>query len=124
MQKDDRLLGAWARSEKIFQWHGDTFDIPRTSRHLAFFSLCSNQAFRYGSNVYGFQFHLEVEERMIQRWLRVEENRIEIASLGEKINLERIHAETALHIRRLHELSDQVFGEFIKLLRSRKSFAG
>ncbi len=122
--KDDRLLGAWARSEKIFQWHGDTFDIPRTSRHLAFFSLCSNQAFRYGSNVYGFQFHLEVEERMIQRWLRVEENRIEIASLGEKINLERIHAETALHIRRLHELSDQVFGEFIKLLRSRKSFAG
>src|SRR5690349_249504 len=85
MQKDDRLLGAWARSEKIFQSHGDTFDIPRTSRHLAFSSLCSNQAVRYGSNVYGFQFHLEVEERMIQRWLRVEENRIEIASLGESI---------------------------------------
>src|ERR1041385_5239348 len=63
--KDDRLLGAWARAEKIFQWHGDTFDIPRTSRHLAFSSLCSNQAFRYGTKVYGFQFHLEVEERMI-----------------------------------------------------------
>ena len=120
--KADRLLSTWARSEKIFQWHSDTFDIPRTSRHLAFSSLCSNQAFRYGSNVYGFQFHLEVEERMIQRWLRVEENQIEIASLGEKINPSRIHAETALHIRRLHELSDQVFGEFIRLFAIEKKF--
>ena len=120
--KDDPLLGKWLRSEKIFQWHGDTFEIPRTSRHLAFSSLCSNQAFRYGSNVYGFQFHLEVEERMIQRWLGVKENQIEIASLGEKINAERIHAETALHIRRLHELSDQVFSEFIKLFQIEKKF--
>ncbi|HEY6998361.1 MAG TPA: type 1 glutamine amidotransferase [Candidatus Binatia bacterium] len=54
--KDDRLLGAWARSEKIFQWHGDTFDIPRTSRHLAFSSLCSNQAFATARTFTGFNF--------------------------------------------------------------------
>ncbi|MGE5853274.1 MAG: type 1 glutamine amidotransferase, partial [Deltaproteobacteria bacterium] len=120
--KNDSLLGTWAPSEKIFQWHGETFDIPRTGRHLAFSSLCSNQAFRYGTNVYAFQFHLEVEERMIQRWLRVGENQLEIASLGGKINPERIHAETALHIRRLHELSDRVFGEFIKLFAIEKKF--
>ena len=120
--KNDSLLGTWAPSEKIFQWHGETFDIPRTGRHLAFSSLCSNQAFRYGTNVYAFQFHLEVEERMIQRWLRVGENQLEIASLGGKINPEGIHAETALHIRRLHELSDQVFGEFIKLFAIEKKF--
>lgn len=59
---------------------------------------------------------------MIQRWLRVEENQIEIASLGEKINPARIQAETALHIRRLHELSNQVFGEFIKLFAIEKKF--
>jgi GMP synthase (glutamine-hydrolysing) len=120
--KNDSLLGTWSPSEKIFQWHGETFDIPRTSRHLAFSSLCSNQAFRYGTKVYGFQFHLEVEERMIQRWLSVEENQIEIAALGEKINPEWIHAETALHVRRLQELSDQVFGEFIKLFDIEKKF--
>jgi GMP synthase (glutamine-hydrolysing) len=120
--KSDPLLGTWDPSEKIFQWHGETFDIPKTSQHLAFSSLCSNQAFRYGSNVYGFQFHLEVEDRMIQRWLRVEENKIEIASLGGKIDAERIHAETAIHIRRLHDLSDQVFGEFIKLFAVEKKF--
>lgn len=120
--KNDPLLAALGESEKIFQWHGETFDIPKTSRHLAFSSLCSNQAFRYGSSVYGFQFHLEVEDRMIQRWLRVEENKIEIASLGGKIDPERIHAETAVHIRRLHDLSDQVFGAFIKLFGIEKKF--
>jgi len=120
--KNDSLLGTWAPSEKIFQWHGETFDIPRTGRHLAFSPLCSHQAFRYGTNVYAFQFHLEVEERMIQRWLCVEENQIEIASLGGKINPERIHAETALHIGSLQELSDQVFVEFIKLLATEKKF--
>lgn len=120
--KSDPLLETWEQSEKIFQWHGDTFDIPKTSRHLAFSSLCSNQAFRYGPNVYGFQFHLEVEGRMIQRWLGVEENKSEIASLAGKIDTARIQAETAMHIRRLHDLSDQVFGAFIKLFGIEKKF--
>ena len=119
--QSDPLLTAFAASEKIFQWHGETFDIPKTTLHLAFSSLCANQAFRYGANVYGFQFHLEVDERMIHRWLRVGENRDEIAALGGKIDAERIHQETPAHIARLHQLSDQVFGEFIKLFGIEKT---
>ena len=88
-------------TEKIFQWHGETFDIPKSTRHLAFSSLCANQAFRYGDNVYGFQFHLEVDEPMIHRWLRVAENRKEIAALGGTIDPERIHRDTPEHIARL-----------------------
>ena len=72
--QNDPLLGPFSATEKIFQWHGETFDIPQSTRHLAFSSLCANQAFRYGDNVYGFQFHLEVDEPMIHRWLRVAEN--------------------------------------------------
>lgn len=45
---------------KIFQWHGDTFDIPQGARHLATSSVCQNQAFVYGDRVLGLQFHLEV----------------------------------------------------------------
>ena len=118
----DPLLAALEKTEKIFQWHGETFDIPRTGFHLAFSPFCSNQAFRYGDNVYGFQFHLEVDERMIQRWLRVGENREEIAALGGKVDPERIHAETPTHIPRLHQLSERVFGEFIKLFGAEKKF--
>ena len=80
--ESDPLLLGFQKTETIFQWHGETFDIPKSTRHLAFSSLCANQAFRYGNNVYGFQFHLEVDEPMIHRWLRVAENREEIAALG------------------------------------------
>ena len=70
----DRLLLALDKTEKIFQWHGETYDMPRSASYLAFSALCANHAFRYGENVYGFQFHMEVDEPMIQRWLRVPEN--------------------------------------------------
>ena len=111
----DRLLSVFRETEKIFQWHGETFDIPKSTRHLAFSSLCANQAFRYETNVYGFQFHLEVDAPMIHRWLRVVENRIEIASAGGSTSAERIHSDTPTHIERLQQLSEKVFGEFIDL---------
>lgn len=113
--KRDPLLAEFRDTEKIFQWHGETFDIPGTAVHLAFSALCANQAFRYGANVYGLQFHLEVDERMIHRWLLVPANRKEIATLNGDIDADRIHAETARHIHRLQELSDRVFDEFTGL---------
>jgi GMP synthase (glutamine-hydrolysing) len=113
--ENDPLLAAFEKTEKIFQWHGETFDIPNTGLHLAFSSRCAHQAFRYGENVYGLQFHLEVDEPMIQRWLRVPDNRKEIAALGADITAERIYSETPAHIKRLHQLSDGVFGAFIEL---------
>ena len=117
----DPLLSAFQSHEKIFQWHGDTFDIPKTSHHLAFSKLCANQAFRYEVNIYGLQFHLEVDEPMIHRWLRVPENQQEIALLGGASSPERIYSETSEHIARLHQLSERVFGEFINLFGIEKT---
>jgi len=119
--ESDPLLTEFQEREKIFQWHGDTFDIPKTSSHLAFSNLCSNQAFRYDANVYGFQFHLEVDEPMIHRWLRGPENRKEIAALGGTNTPERIHQETPEHMARLNQLSERIFGEFINLFGIEKT---
>ena len=120
--ENDPLLTAFQDCEKVFQWHGDTFDMPKCSSHLAFSSLCANQAFRCGSNVYGFQFHLEVDAPMIHRWLRVAGNRLEIAGLGGEISAENIQYDTAQHIIRLQELSEHVFGAFIDLFGDHKKF--
>lgn len=117
----DPLLGEFDDRETLFQWHGDTFEIPSGAFHLAASRQCANQAFRYGANIYGFQFHLEVDEPMILRWLKVPENRREIASLHGGIDPDEIHRQTTLHIGRLHELSDQVFGQFIELFGLDKS---
>lgn len=42
---------------QVFQWDGDTFDLPEGSVRLASSGLYANQAFRYGNRVYGLQFH-------------------------------------------------------------------
>jgi GMP synthase-like glutamine amidotransferase len=48
-----------------FHWHGDTFDLPKGSMHLASSLACKNQAFRLGNHVLALQFHLEVNEGII-----------------------------------------------------------
>jgi len=46
-------------SFKVFQWHGDTFDIPDKAMKIAESEACKNQAFEYQDNVIALQFHLE-----------------------------------------------------------------
>ena len=113
--REDPLLSHFEIPERIFQWHGDTFEIPRGAVHLATSSVCSNQAFRYGDNVYGLQFHLEVDLPLIERWLRVPENRREIELLDGRVDCERIQWDSARYLDRLHLLSERTFGAFIEL---------
>ncbi len=67
----DPVLSALGPRAPMFHWHGDTFEIPNSCAHLAESALCPNQAFRYGDRVYGLQFHMEVDEVLIGRWLGV-----------------------------------------------------
>lgn len=41
-------------------WHGETFSIPSGARNFISSEGCANQAFVYGDNVLGLQFHLEM----------------------------------------------------------------
>ena len=52
----------------VFHWHGETFDLPAGAMRLASSENYLNQAFRYKCAV-GLQFHLEVDEDMVNLWL-------------------------------------------------------
>ena len=120
--KKDPVLKNFKPNEKMFQWHGDTFEIPKGCLHLASSPLCENQAFRYNNNVYGFQFHMEVDEPMIHRWLNVEANKTEIESLRGALLSEKIVEETHQYIGRLKELGHQSFSAFMELFGLPKKF--
>jgi GMP synthase (glutamine-hydrolysing) len=51
-----------------FQWHHDSFDLPEGAVLLASSTACPHQAFRFGTNAWGLQFHPEVDEKIIRDW--------------------------------------------------------
>ena len=69
----DPVFCALHEPQPVFQWHGYTFDMPEGAVHLAHTQTCKNQVFRYGHNAYGLQCHLELDERLINRWLSLPE---------------------------------------------------
>lgn len=101
--------------EPVFQWHGDTFDLPEGAVHLASSRLCTNQAFRYGDRAYGLQFHLEVDGPLIERWLGIPAHQEEMAAEDDRISPERIRDDTPRYSRDLVALSERVFSEWIGL---------
>jgi GMP synthase-like glutamine amidotransferase len=66
----DPLFSFLPKNFPVFQWHGDTFDLPSAGKLMATSAPVRNQAFRYGENAYGLQFHLEVVETMVQEWMK------------------------------------------------------
>jgi GMP synthase (glutamine-hydrolysing) len=81
---NDPLLSALAipgkKAAEVFQWHGDTFDLPDGAVRLASSSLYPNQAFRYQEGVYALQFHIEVTPAIVRDWL-VSEKGIDLSAV-------------------------------------------
>jgi GMP synthase (glutamine-hydrolysing) len=78
---DDPLFAGCSPRQLVFQWHGDTFDLPSGAVHLAHSEACRHQAFRYGTRAWGLQFHVEVTPEMAIGWLEEPQNRQELACL-------------------------------------------
>lgn len=53
----------------IYQWHGDTFDLPEGATHLLSSPWCANQAFSYGERILGLQGHPEMTEELVSGWV-------------------------------------------------------
>jgi len=120
--QDDRLFAGSPRRQCVFQWHGDTFDLPAGSVPLASGDDCTNQAFRYGRSAYGLQFHLEVTAELIDDWFAEPGGRCEVAAL-DYIDPDEIRRRAQRELPRMHAESKRLFGAFAAFCQQRATGA-
>ncbi len=96
----DPVFGGLPDPAQIFQWHGETFELPENAECLAYTGTCAHQAFRYGLSVYALQFHLEVTPLMIEDWVSEDAKCGDVRELREFID-PRLHAASQAALARM-----------------------
>jgi GMP synthase (glutamine-hydrolysing) len=109
----DPVLSTFAREQQVFQWHEDGIGLPPGAVHLAGSEASAIQAFRFGEHAYGFQFHLEVDESLIERWLSVPDNQAMLADEIGHTDPALIRQQTPERISMLKELSRRTFSRWV-----------
>jgi GMP synthase (glutamine-hydrolysing) len=110
----DPVLGVLGERAPVFQWHGYGFDLPSGAEQLGRTETCEQQAFRFGSSAYGFQFHLEAEAAMIERWLGLPAYRDQLAARGRDEHA--IRAATSALIAQNQRFAEAAFNSFLDLV--------
>ncbi len=111
--KSDPVLSKFSPVQQVFQWHEDGIQLPPDALHLASSDASSVQAFRYGEHAYGFQFHLEVDRSLIERWLTVPANQPTLEDERGRIDPQTIRGQTAESIESLQALSRDTFSRWM-----------
>lgn len=114
--RNDPVLQPLGERAPVFQWHSYTFDIPRSAEHLALTASCQNQAFRYGNNAYGFQFHLEVDQALVTRWLSLPAYREELLAAELDHGPDEVEQLTLERAGQMRDRAEPVFGNFLDLI--------
>jgi len=102
---DDRLMRGLPREFVAMHWHSDIHDLPSGATSLASSDLTPVQAFRYGANAYGLQFHAEMTREILLGL---------VTKFGEGlkrvgIDGEAIATEAEAHLPKLEAISSQIF---------------
>lgn len=110
-QKDPIFKGC-EENFYVFQWHNDIFQVPNGGILLAEGEKCKNQAIRVGKKAYGFQFHIELTENMINLWVKEEFK-------NNKEKQKRI-LRNLKEIDRYEKIWEKIINNFINLSLDRK----
>lgn len=106
----DPVLGALPERFLAFQWHSWRCAVPPGGVALAESPVCL-QAFRCG-RAWGVQFHPEVDEATLGRWIDTYRDDPDAVRLG--FDPERAHEERALHLPEWNELGRRLFAAFVR----------
>lgn len=102
------------QSTPVLHWHGDTFDLPTGAIHLAASDKYVNQAFSWGKNGLGLQFHPEVTKRGLERWF--------IGHAGEigatpDVSVAQLRQDTARYADQLMAQASKIWSDWLTLVQ-------
>jgi GMP synthase (glutamine-hydrolysing) len=114
--RQDPLFAGLPGYQLAFHWHGDVFDLPTGALHLASNENAPNQAFRYGKHAYGLQFHIELNQDLINTWLHYPAFACEIReTLNEANAPERLEREWVEKASTYHTHTRILFENFLRI---------
>lgn len=113
----DSLLGYLPEKATVFQWHSDGFDLPPGAVCLASSAHYPIQAFRLGKIAYGLQFHLEVTQQMVERWI---DERSKDLARTPYVSAEKIKADTRIYSQTLKYYGEKFLAEFVRRVERAK----
>jgi GMP synthase-like glutamine amidotransferase len=116
----------------MFHWHRDTFDLPKLpppagydpakpgpppptgNALLSSTRACKNQAFRFKTSQFGFQYHFEFTKEEIEAVLANDS-----ASLsGTSVTADQVRSDTTKHYARYERLGTRLLTNFVQFLRA------
>jgi GMP synthase (glutamine-hydrolysing) len=109
----DPLLRELPTRFTAYHWHGDVFELPQGSVPLASSELTPCQEFHYGANAYGFLFHMEVTEKIIQNMVKEFSGELDEENIGARTIIQR----TRDHHPKLQAIGTKVFRRWAKLIK-------
>ncbi len=112
----DPVLHPLDAERPVFQWHSYGFEIPAGAVHLAESDDCPGQAMGYDGIAWGFQFHLELDEALIRRWLDSPGYLADLAASGLPQTPAQILDDTQRFLADTRRLAGVVFGNWLDRL--------
>ncbi len=109
----DRLFGQVPGGDtfKVFQWHGDTYNIPQGAERLASSQACPNQAFIWNNQVLALQFHLEMNQESVANLMDANDELVE----GTYVQSASQIKEYAFYMPTCQLLLEQLIEKFLAL---------
>ncbi len=107
-EENSDLFSGFTNPFTVFHWHGDTFDLPEGATRLVSSKDYQNQAFQFKSAV-GLQFHMEVNEKMVNLWLDKTEEKLQKISY---INPKKIKADVDENISTVKSNLEKFYKNF------------
>lgn len=107
-QLDDNILSPLLNIP-VLHWHGDTFELPQNVQHLASSAHYANQAFQF-KNTLALQFHLEVDDEHLEKWLIGHHCELKQAN----IDIKHLRTENERYASELMEAAKIVIYNYLK----------